>query len=194
MNVCDIILVQEVLLLDEDVLFLGDIDDGFDFISSPSKKSNSEVFDGCPSGGNAILWRKSLNIDINKIVYNEHFLISELIVNDQIFLLINVYMPYDDRSNRMCDEYQQILGELEACINDLGSSNIICVGDYNADPNRGRLWGCLWEFVTNGNLTVADLTLPVNSFIFLYMIISRFISNFRCSVCLIMYRVLPKRH
>ena len=129
MNVCDIILLQEVLLLDEDVLFLGDIDDGFDFICSPSKKSNSEVFESRPFGGNAILCRKSLNIYI-------------LIVNDHKFvLIINVYMPYD-RSNRICGEYQQILGELEACINDLGSSFIICVGDYNADPNRGRFWGC----------------------------------------------------
>ena len=85
MNVCDIILLQEVLLLDEDVLLLGDIDDGFDFICSPSKKSNSEVSEGRPSGGNAILWRKNPNIDINKIVPNEHFLISELIVNDQNF-------------------------------------------------------------------------------------------------------------
>ena len=122
LNICDIILLQEVLLLDEDVLFLGDIDDGFDFINcSPSKKSNSEVFEGRPSSGNAILCRKSLNIDINKIVYNEHFLISELIVIDQQFLLINVYVPYDDRSYRIYGEYQQILGELEACINDLGS-------------------------------------------------------------------------
>ena len=134
-------------------------------------------------------------------------------------------MPYDDRSNRICNEYQQILGELEACINDLGSSNIIYVGDYNADPNRGRLWGCVWEFVTNGNLTVADLTLPINSFTYLslahnttswldHAVVSkditvsncdilynfsiydhfRFISNFRCSVCLIIYRVLTKRH
>ena len=89
--------MQKILLLDEYVLFLGDINDGFDFICSPSNKSNSEVFECRLSGGNAILWRKSLSIDKNKIVYNEHFLISELIVNDRKFLLINVYMPYDDR-------------------------------------------------------------------------------------------------
>ena len=66
-------------------------------------------------------------------------------------------MPYDNRSNEVKMEYQQILGDPEAAIIDsLNNRNILCVGDINADPNRGRLWPFLNDFIVSNNFTVCD--------------------------------------
>ena len=40
-------------------------------------------------------------------------------------------------------------------------------GDFNADPSRGRLWDQLLHFVNHNQLTVNDLTLPIDSISFL---------------------------
>ena len=52
----------------------------------------------------------------------------------------NVYMPHDDRSDRMVGEYSHILGELQASLYEIHSDKFLCVVDFNADPHRGRLW------------------------------------------------------
>ena len=75
-------------------------------------------------------------------------------------------MPYDDRTNEIRGEYQQILGDLEASISAFNNHSVICVGDFNADPNRGRLWTLLNDFVANNNFfffLFSDLTLPIDS-------------------------------
>ena len=43
--------------------------------------------------------------------------------------------------------YQRVLGELQAAIGAVDVNGIILVGDFNADPNIGRLWLCLSDFV-----------------------------------------------
>ena len=145
---------------------INDISDQVNFIATPSKKANSNSLDGRPSEGNAIIWNKNLNLNINLIVLCDYYLISELSVNESKILLVNVYMPYDNRSNEIRGGYQQILCDLEASLSSLGNSNLLCVGDFNADHNRGRLWPLVNDFVTDNNFTVSDLILPVESFPF----------------------------
>ena len=53
------------------------------------KKANSNSLDGRPSGGNAIIWNKNLNLNINLIVSCDYYLISELSVNESKILLVN---------------------------------------------------------------------------------------------------------
>ena len=66
-------------------------------------------------------------------------------------------------------EYQTILIELQATIiiESANFDQIVCAGDFNADPNRGRLWDHLLHFANHNQLTVNDLTLPIDSFSFL---------------------------
>ena len=61
---CHILLLQEIILLDEDIGFLNEISEDINFIVSPSKRPLSINFDDRPSGGNAVIWKKSLNVDI----------------------------------------------------------------------------------------------------------------------------------
>ena len=102
-------------------------------------------------GGNAVIWKKSLNVDTQMKVSSDNYLLSELLFNEHKIILANVYMPYDDRTNEIRGEYQQILGDLEASISAFNNHSVICVGDFNADPNRGRLWTLLNDFVANNN-------------------------------------------
>ena len=150
-----------------DIAIINQINDEINFVASSSRKANSNSFDGKPSGGNAIIWSKSLDFDIELKASSEHYLLSELTVNGNKFLLVNMYMPYGDRSTEIKGNYCQILRELEAAIVALNNSNILCVGDFNADPNRGRLWPLVDTFIRDNNLTVCDLILPINSFIYL---------------------------
>ena len=99
MRNCDIIFLQEIILLDDDLSFLRQISGEFNYIASPSKSANSASFEGRFSGGNAKLYRISLNADICLKFWCEHYLIAEMIVHKCRLLLVNAYMPYDDRSN-----------------------------------------------------------------------------------------------
>ena len=115
----DVLLLQEIILRNEDSDFITGISDLFDGIVLPSKCSETECFEGRPSGGLAIIWRKSLNISIELITLHDNFMIVLLTSNIVTVGLVNVYMPYDDRSIEMLNDYSHILGELQASISEL---------------------------------------------------------------------------
>ena len=71
----DVLLLQEIILRNEDSDFIAVISDLFDSIVLPSKYSETECFEGRPSGGLAIIWRKSLNISIELITLHDNFMI-----------------------------------------------------------------------------------------------------------------------
>ena len=81
MRNCDIIFLQEIILLDHVLSFLGQISGEFNYIASPSKSANSGSFEGRCSGGNAILYRKSLNSDIYLKFWCEHYLIADIFIS-----------------------------------------------------------------------------------------------------------------
>ena len=89
-------LLQEIILLECDLDIISEISDQINFIARPSRKAHSNTFDGRPSGGSAIIWSKSLNIDISLKVSCENYLLSELYFNDIKIVLVNMYMPYDN--------------------------------------------------------------------------------------------------
>ena len=60
---CDVLLLQEIILLECDLDTISQINDQINFIARPSRKSHSNTFDGKLSGGSAIIWSKSINID-----------------------------------------------------------------------------------------------------------------------------------
>ena len=60
-----------------------------------------------------------------------------------------------------------VVGELHASIDSVDTDNIICFGDFNADPNRGRFWGSVSEFCASYNFRLVDSILPYDSFSFI---------------------------
>ena len=167
LNKCDILLLQEILLLEEDKNFLYGLNSLFEAYVVPSKHSNSNCLEGRPSGGLAILWRKQLNISIDISFAHDNFLIVSLVTMNKCFALANIYMPYDNGSREILTEYDQVLGELHASLNIVDTDNIIWFGDFNADHNRGRLWPRLSDFSSENGFRFVDSTLPYDSFSFI---------------------------
>ena len=60
------------------------------------------------------------------------------------YLLLNVYMPSDDRSLDSLAKYRDVCAQIQDIIeNDVNSeliNNVILAGDFNADPHKGRFW------------------------------------------------------
>ena len=83
--------MQEIILFNEDSDFIYGISDIFDAIILPSKCPVSECFEGRPSGGLAILWRKFLNISVNLVTVNDNFIVALLNCTDRFIGLVNIY-------------------------------------------------------------------------------------------------------
>ena len=61
-NECDVLLLQETILNDENHIILDSVED-FDYAHVPATRE-VDVFTGRGSGGLAVLWRKSNNISL----------------------------------------------------------------------------------------------------------------------------------
>ena len=133
----------------------------------PSKHANSNNFDGRPYGGSAIFWRIHHSIIIEVCSSDEHFVIANVSYYDYSFCMANIYMPCDKRTADSLCAYQRVLGELQAAIDMLDVNNIVCIGDFNADPNRGRVWPYLYDFIEHNHFNVPDLLLPIDTFTYL---------------------------
>jgi len=164
---CDVLVLQEIILVNDDLGFIYSIDDQFDLHVMPSKCPISENLEGRPSGGLAIFWRKSLNIDVEMNTVHDNFMLVTITCGSWSVGLANVYMPHDDRSRDVISNYSQILGELHASIDELDTGNIICIGDFNADPTRGRLWESVSGFCESNNFSVSDLIIGPDTFSYL---------------------------
>ena len=113
---------------------------------------------GRPFGGCSILYRRCLSSCISPLhSCSDRFCGVKLSdKNGLTYLLVSVYMPtfYDPSS---CDNYLNVLGELEAFI---GSNHcdIVIVGDFNVDFDRGGLFAkLLKDFMIELDLCVCDL-------------------------------------
>ena len=155
---CDIILLQEILLLEEDRHFINGLDSSFETYVVASK--HYYCLEGRPSGGLAILWKKNLNFEIKIICTHYNFIVASLMTMSKCIAMANIYMPHDDGSRDVLTEYDQVLGELHASLDSVDTDNIICFGDFNADPNRGRFWGRVSEFCASYNFRLVDSILP----------------------------------
>ena len=165
---CDILFLQELILLNEDSDFIFKICDEFDAIILSTKCPKSECFEVRPSGGLAVLWRNSIEVSFEMITPHDNFIITLMTYNgnDSIGFAI-IYMPYDNRTVEVVEEYSHVLGELQASLIELPTNNIICIGDFNADPSRGRLCSNVVEFCEENGFSACDMCLGPETFIYI---------------------------
>ena len=76
-------------------------------------------------------------------------------------------MPVDKKNIESSIEHSQTIGEIIASISDLSTDDVICLGDFNADPMRGRFWKHVEDFSSQCSLRVVDNMLPADTFTFL---------------------------
>ena len=110
---CDILYLQEILLLEEDRHFINGLDSSFETYVVANKHSSSNCLEGRPSGGLAILC-KNLNFEIKIICTHYNFIVASLMTMGKCIAMANIYIPRDDGSRDVLTKYDQVLGELHA--------------------------------------------------------------------------------
>ena len=157
-NSLDICFIQEHWLFDDSLNLVREIDPDFISVGVSGMKCDF-VCRGRPFGGCSILYRRCLSSCISPLhSCSDRFCGVKLSdKNGLTYLLVSLYMPtfYDPSS---CDNYLNVLGELEAFIGSNHCDINVIVGDFNVDFDRGGLFAkLLKDFMSELDLCVCDL-------------------------------------
>ena len=117
----------------------------FDFSATGiSSVDYGDGFSGRPHGGLCFLWRRSLYpfIEIWFTTMRKDFSVLKLLLLMPQFLFLmfiyHIYFVYLPNDNY--DEYQAILGKIQAISDSFESSNSFIIGDFNADLIKTSLF------------------------------------------------------
>ena len=134
----DIILLQELMIHECDVGILYQLNQDFTCNVGVSDRVNDGIVYGRPSRGVAILYRKYLLSNIKHVAIDDRINGILITHEDQITLVLNVYLPYDAQNSESLDEYNHYLAKLRDVIENSDITNLIIAGDMNADTRKGR--------------------------------------------------------
>ena len=73
-------------------------------------------------------------------------------------------MPCDFQTREAIDCYNQSLHLLEVIIGEQNVNHVIIMGDFNADPKKGKFWKLLNDFTSLLSLTVLNNHFPFDTF------------------------------
>ena len=94
---------------------------------------------GRPHGGCVILWKSTIKYKVSSIetVSRRLNAVCVDLDNDNCFLIINVYMPCDERvaGSNFCD-FQDVLTEISSICDRYDSLFVIIGGDFNTETER----------------------------------------------------------
>ena len=170
-NSIDIMCLQETFLSKQDLSCLNVIDKDFLGVGASSTDLSDKIITGHPYGGVAILYRKKLTKCISPILFNLDWVIGISIdsgTNKHVILC--VYLKCVSSHVDHKDIFQGQLEELKAIINDLDTTSVTIIGDWNADLVKishphGPI---LRQFVGESGLIVSsEQLLPDDSFTFI---------------------------
>ena len=120
---------------------------------------------GRPHGGCAILWNSMIGYNISpiKTVSNRLNCIN-ISCKDYTFLLFNVYMPCDSRSEGLSfSQFQDVLAEITIITQNNNADFLIIAGDFNVDFSRDTPQTKeLTYFCEIESLTICD-ALPISN-------------------------------
>ena len=160
-NKCDILLLQETILPSHALdiaMSLNDNDNMVDYFFVPSSRDENNFY-GRSKGGLAFIWKKSMTPTITIKPFDDRLCGLSIMSGNKSILLLNVYMPCDYRNNESLLEYRSILAKLSNILTDESGKHddIICAGDWNADPGKGRFFTELKILIEDLFLIVADI-------------------------------------
>ena len=136
----DIVFLQELMIHDDDIGFLMNLNDDFEFCVQASS-NKTDIISGRPSCGVAVFWRKCLNDVVEAFKVDERINGIYVTEGNNKILMINVYMPYDAKDVYSLDNYLSNLSILNDLISLSEANNVILVGDFNADHLKNtRFW------------------------------------------------------
>ena len=147
MHNCDIVFLQELLLCKSDLPILNELSHDFENIAFVQDRESVGIIEGRPTRGVAVLWRKSLSSYVSPLLVDDSVIGVILSNASSRVLLLNVYMPCDMQTLDALDNYRSMLAKVGAILKEQNLSNVILVGDFNADTRKGRFWGELRVFI-----------------------------------------------
>ena len=168
----DIICLQETFLSKQDLSCLNVIDKDFLGVGASSTDLRDKIVSGHPYGGVAILYRKKHTKCISPLFFNLDWVIGISVgsgSNKHVILCVYLKCVSTGHVDHK-DIYQGQLEELKAIINDLDTTSVTIIGDWNADLTKishphGPL---LRQFVNESGLIVSsEQLLPEESFTFI---------------------------
>ena len=160
---CEILLLQETLLNDDNHSILNSYSD-FNYAYIPSTRQNDNFY-GRSSGGLAILWKNLNNINITPLYYSNRIMGLKLRHNDVIYIILNIYLIYDNGSTENLLEYISNLSEMNNILAEETFDHILIGGDFNCDPEKGRFFHEASKFSKENALLFGDiLNLPIDSY------------------------------
>jgi exonuclease III len=163
---CDVLLLQETWLNEQELGFLNTVHQDFYGRGISSIKCTEGILRGRPYGGLGVLWRKSLGSACKVSELDDDRLLKiDICHGNRTITLLNVYLPYDDGSN--LQEYQQYVSKIDSIISD--NPYTCAIGDFNANikDSSSRFGNELIHFCRSENLVISDRILaPNDSFTF----------------------------
>ena len=108
-----------------------------------SMKADEGILVGRPFGGIAILLRNALASHVVVDVINDRIMTATVKCGVQVFIAINVYMPYDDRSEHS-ENYELFMSTLRDIImyaEVSPTSYVVIIGDWNSNVSSPSIFG-----------------------------------------------------
>ena len=123
---------------------------------------------GRPKGGLACLFKKEIQLDVDIILSNDDFMMTDITISDIKITFLNCYVRSNLGDPESHNQYLNNLYQMESMIEQHNNDNFITVGDFNADPFYGRTWYDMKNFIDRNNLTCFDKELlPSDSFTYI---------------------------
>lgn len=163
----DIVLLQELMLLNEDINLVKDLHPDWEAIVGVQDNFNQGIMEGRPQKGVAILWKKSFSELIVPVYVDNSINGIKIKIKDKYIFIINVYMPFDKKDDHSLVNYINNLSIISQLILESNFSDILLMGDFNANYDLGRFGRILKSFLSDNYLVPADNHLPADSFTYL---------------------------
>ena len=162
----DILCLQEIWLWKQDLGSLHCLSDGCHGIGEATRDGQDGTIQGHPPGGVAIFWRLEYEEYITELKFEQDWIVGiQLCQDNNKLAILCIYLPYQCTDNE--EEYLTKLGQLSAVIDDIDTTCITVIGDFNADAAGADscFWNHLRQFCLDNNLTISTVTmLPDDSF------------------------------
>ena len=164
---CDILLIQEHWLLDQQLTKITTLLSGFCGTAVSGMDANVSILRGRPFGGCAILWRSEFAAFIQPCYLKGiSRRVCGCIVNTGVsnILLLNVYLPTDNRSHDLVsNDLDLVLHDIQCYISNYNCSQTIIGGDFNCDFRRSTAFvNCMKSFICRNNLKCVWDMFPID--------------------------------
>ena len=167
LNICDILILQETLLMEHNFQIAENLNKDF-MCSNSAAVRNITNFSGRSSGGLTIFWRKFNNVNITPFFVTSRIMGIRLKFNHITYALLNIYCNCDYRTIDSLIEYKSVMSDLSNFCSDEFYDETLLAGDFNCDPHKGRFFAEYNEFANGHSLFLDDINfLPPETYTYI---------------------------